>query len=98
MTQRTSFDQIKLVNETLLDTLTSTDVPRVLVGTKKDMVEQRQVLSPEAEHLAESWNVHYIECSSKTGERVAEVFHTCLKDAEKDDLLEQGLDGGCIVL
>ena len=29
--------------------------------------------------------IPYLECSSKTGENVAEVFHTLLKEIEKDD-------------
>lgn len=41
---------------------------------------------------------YIIECSSKRGENVAEVFHSLLKEIEKDDgLLAEGESGGCVI-
>ena len=52
-----------------------------------------------AQSLADSLGVPYIECSAKTGENVAEVFHILLKEIEKDDgLLAETGDGGCHIL
>jgi len=95
-----SFERIVELNDTLLNTLgDAPDVPRVLVGSMRDLQEQRQVTTQEAQVLANSWNVPYVECSSKTGENVAEVFHTLLKEIEKDEgLLAETGDAGCIVL
>ena len=40
-----------------------------------------------------------MECSSKTGDQVAEVFHKLLKQIEKDEgLLNEGGEGGCVIL
>ena len=53
----------------------------------------------EAENLAQAWGVPYVECSSKTGDNVAEVFHTLLKEIERDEgLLVESGDGGCTIL
>lgn len=97
---RQSFDMIDQVNDALLNTLgDAPDVPRVLVGSMKDLSDSRQVSYADALSLAESWGVPYIECSSKTAENVADVFHTLLKEIEKDDgLLTESGDGGCVIL
>jgi Ras homolog enriched in brain len=96
---RQSFEMIQQVNDVLLNSLGDLpDVPRVLVGTMKDKHDNRQVSVADAQKLADLWNVPYIECSNKTGENVAEVFHTLLKEIEKDDgLLAESGDGGCIL-
>ena len=97
---RQSFERIMEVNDSLLNALgDAPDVPRVLVGTMHDLHEQRQVSPQEAQALADSWGVPYLECSSKTGENVADVFHTLLKEIEKDEgLLAETDQGGCILL
>ena len=91
---------IQQVNDALLNTLgDAPDVPRVLVGSMKDLAHQRQVSMPDAQRLADSWGVPYLECSSKTGENVADVFHTILKEIEKDDgLLAESEENGCTIL
>ena len=98
---RKSFVQISQVNELLLNTLgDAPDVPRVLVGSMSDLAEtQRQVSYDDALKLADHWGVPYIECSSRTGENVAEVFHIIMKEIEKDDgLLAETGEGGCSIL
>mmetsp|Transcript_312 Transcript_312/g.880 ORF Transcript_312/g.880 Transcript_312/m.880 type:complete len:199 (-) Transcript_312:499-1095(-) len=96
-----SFVQISQLNELLINTLgDAPDLPRVLVGSMSDLSEQqRQVSYNEAQELATSWGVPYIECSSRTGENVADVFHTLIKEIEKDDgLLAEAGEGGCCIL
>ena len=97
---RRSFETIRTVNDNLLNTLgDAPDVPRVLVGSMEDLAEQRQVSRQAAQQLADSLGVPYIECSAKTGENVAEVFHTLLKEIGKDEgLLAEHGEGGCLIL
>ena len=97
---RQSFEMIQQVNDALLNALgDAPDVPRVLVGSMKDLAHQRQVSTQDAQRLADSWGVPYLECSSKTGENVADVFHTILKEIEKDDgLLAESEENGCTIL
>jgi Ras homolog enriched in brain len=103
LTSRQSFDQINQVNDALLNTLGDVpDVPRVLVGSMKDLEpSKRQVSHADGMALAEQLgNIPYLECSSMTGENVAEVFHTLLKEIEKDDglLFAESEEGGCCIL
>ena len=70
-------------------------------GGKTATATRREVDVKEARMLAQSWgNVPYLECSSKTGVGVADVFHTLLKEIEKDDgLLVETKDGmGCTLM
>jgi len=100
ITSRQSFEGLTHINESLLNTLgDATDVPRVIVGSMRDLAEQRQVSYQEGQTLADSWGVPYLECSSKTGLNVNEVFHTLLKEVEKEEglLHENQNRANCII-
>lgn len=43
------------------------DIPFIIVGTKKDLDEERVVDKEEGESLASSNGALYFECSAKTG-------------------------------
>jgi len=101
ITSRQSFERVKQINESLLNSLgDAIEIPRVLVGSMCDLNDQRQVSPKDAKALAASWGVPYIECSSKTSENVAEVFHTLLREVSKDDDLLNGDEdeNGCVIL
>mmetsp|Transcript_17933 Transcript_17933/g.27431 ORF Transcript_17933/g.27431 Transcript_17933/m.27431 type:complete len:191 (+) Transcript_17933:266-838(+) len=97
---RPSFEKIQSINDVLLNSLgDAPDVPRVLVGGMHELADRRKVGIAEAQSLADSWRIPYLECSSKTGENVAEVFHTLMKEIEKDGLLlSGGEENSCCLL
>ena len=48
--------------------------PMVLVGNKKDLEQARKVSSDEAQKLANSWGIEYIETSAKDNINCKEAF------------------------
>ncbi|KAL7430113.1 hypothetical protein ACHAXH_006222 [Discostella pseudostelligera] len=100
ITSRSSFENVIKINEALLNALgDAPDVPRVLVGSQKDLADEREVTTQQAQSLAASWGVPFLECSSKTGENISEVFHVLLREIEKDDgLLNENEEEKCVIL
>ena len=51
------------------------DIPLLMVGGKKDMEDKRVISNEEGSEIAKKYNFfEFIECSSKTGENVEEIF------------------------
>ena len=49
-------------------------VPRILVGNKADLVDERRIILPMAKHLSKKLNAPYFETSVRTGENVELIF------------------------
>jgi small GTP-binding protein len=57
-----------------------TQIPVIMVGGKLDLQYKRTVSSKEAYELAKKHNLYgYVECSSKSGQNVEEIFHEIAK-------------------
>ncbi|KAH9283615.1 Ras-related protein Rab-8B [Echinococcus granulosus] len=69
ITQYQSFRNIKqwLTN---IDDHANSDVERMLLGNKCDMVSQRQVTKEEAQEFAKNHNIEFLETSAKEGENL----------------------------
>ncbi|MFX1337543.1 MAG: Rab family GTPase [Promethearchaeota archaeon] len=49
-------------------------IPRILVGNKIDLKDERKIILPMANHLSEELNAPYFETSALTGNGVNEIF------------------------
>ena len=49
-------------------------IPRILIGNNAHLTEERKIILPMAEHLAEKLNTPYYETSTLTGENIKNVF------------------------
>ncbi|MBY8983177.1 MAG: GTP-binding protein [Candidatus Lokiarchaeota archaeon] len=49
-------------------------IPRILVGNKIDLTDERKIIVPMMQHLSEELNATYYETSAKTGENVKLIF------------------------
>jgi GTPase KRas protein len=86
ITDRTSFEEIKLYKEKisglrnvilagkLAHLFKHLPTPMILVGAKCDLQDQRQVYTTEGTELAGSWNIPFIEVSSKNTINIRETI------------------------
>jgi len=111
LTDRKTFDNVKVWFDELLSFLGRNDLPIVIVGNKTDLKEQRVVSYEEGvslvTELAEKGvsKISYIETSALTGENVDDSFslisyHYIQKSKEREEeLLRKSLEGeiSCIL-
>ena len=50
-------------------------IPRILIGNKIDLKEDRKIIKPMSEHLSEKLDAPCYETSALTGDNIKEVFH-----------------------
>ncbi|XP_009095778.1 ras-related protein Rab-39B-like [Serinus canaria] len=74
ITNRTSFESIRQWHQEVTDTIQPFRMVFLLVGHKSDLAEQRQVGQREAEKLAASLGVQYVETSAKDASNVVQAF------------------------
>ncbi|MFX0106503.1 MAG: Rab family GTPase, partial [Candidatus Hodarchaeota archaeon] len=49
-------------------------IPRILIGNKIDLKDERKIILPMAEHLSEKIDAPFFETSAITGENVSTIF------------------------
>ena len=69
------------------------DVCKVVVGTKCDLEDRREVTREEGEEFATKAGLSFFEVSSKTGENVDELFTCLAKEIIKKRLESLPIDG-----
>lgn len=63
-------------------------VPRVLIGNKIDLKDDRKIILPMAEHLSEKISAPFFETSALTGEKVKLIFQKIAELALRSKLEE----------
>lgn len=74
LTNRTSFESVRQWHQEVTDTVQPFRIVFLLVGHKSDLAGQRRVGRKEAEKLAASLGVQYVETSAKDASNVAQAF------------------------
>lgn len=78
VTRSSSFSNIKNWYNTAVKYGLS-GIPRILVGNKIDLKDQRKIIIPMMEHLGDELNAPYFETSALTGENVKIIFREIAK-------------------
>ncbi len=79
LTNSSSFKHIPQWIEDVRSNVKS-EIPLLLVGNKRDLIDQRKVSLEDINSLTRDFNLYYMETSAKTGEGVDDCFFvlTCL--------------------
>lgn len=83
ITEWESFAAMNDHHEQILRVKGTEKVPMILVGNKADLEQRREVSQQEAESLARSWGVTYIETSAKTCVNVDKAYTILLTEIIK---------------
>eukprot|EP00043_Microstomoeca_roanoka_P017089 m.177191 g.177191 ORF g.177191 m.177191 type:complete len:195 (-) comp16570_c4_seq6:1369-1953(-) len=92
LTEARTFEHMEDFREQIQRVHDTDKMPMVLVGNKSDMQEERQVSRQQAEQLARSWDVQYIETSAKLRSNIDEAFEALTRAVRTRK--GQGLGGG----
>mmetsp|Transcript_4387 Transcript_4387/g.6578 ORF Transcript_4387/g.6578 Transcript_4387/m.6578 type:complete len:195 (-) Transcript_4387:147-731(-) len=106
ITMRDTFVSVNRFYDHILQVKGIDEVPIILVGSKCDLSDDREVPSDEGKALAQKWNVPTFETSAKTRVNVDEVFTELVRIVARSKVgPDPGGDGGdgskrgcCVIL
>ena len=78
LVDRESFAGISEIRDSVLRVKVDERTPLILVGNKSDLQDNREVSQAEAESMANSWGVPYVETSAKTKLNVDKIYYDLL--------------------
>jgi len=85
LTSKQTLNELEPIMRQILEVkgLDHSEIPIVLVGTKSDLVEEREVLSRTSQQFAQRWNLRTLETSAKRNIGVADAFHELARQMMK---------------
>eukprot|EP01132_Coremiostelium_polycephalum_P004281 gene4281-5355_t len=98
VTSTVSLEVVKVLNDKILNSLGTEKIPRVLVGNKSDLENERVISRDEGLSLANKWDCSFVECSGKNNDNVEEVFRQILIEVDKSQQPETPQKEGCILM
>jgi len=81
--ERSTFESAQKFHDNVLVIAGKDEYPTVLVGSKYDLADQRQVSEDEGKALARKWNCPFLESSSKMKVNVEESFSELVRVVNK---------------
>ena len=84
ITSKTSFQNILSYRKKILEKKQRENFPVVIIGTKNDLEQQREVSFDEGKRLADSINAPFFQISSKMRINITESFDELVREIRKD--------------
>lgn len=78
LVDRESFAGVSEIRDSVLRVKVDERTPLILVGNKSDLQDNREVPQADAESMASSWGVPYVETSAKTKLNVDKIYYDLL--------------------
>lgn len=88
---RNSFDEIFRIHKQILRVKDRDEFPIIIVGNKCDLEESRRIPIDEAQQMARTLRVPYVECSAKRRLNVDICFHELVKAVRQYKMAQQPL-------
>lgn len=86
---RSSFEEVYKFHRQILRVKDRDEFPMLMVGNKVDLEQQRQVWVEQAQELARSLRIPYIECSAKLRMNVDNAFYELVRVVRKFQMSER---------
>ncbi len=80
---KSTFDEILRFHEEIVRVKNTDKIPIILVGSKCDLRDKRQVTVEQGEELAQKMHAVFIEADAKTNVNVDPLFYTAVREALK---------------
>jgi small GTP-binding protein len=88
LSSRSSFDDLNDWVSLIDGNTINKKIIKVLIGSKADLADQRQISEQEAKEFAEKHNFSlFLECSAKTGQNVDNIFSDLTRDIIQSSLV-----------
>jgi small GTP-binding protein len=80
VTKTETFEQISYWINEINNKVDKNKIGIILIGNKIDLNDKREILSEQAEKIAECFNIPYIETSALKGENINECFNLLIEE------------------
>ena len=88
LTERSSFNNLKNWLNSLNDA-TSQEIPLIIIGNKKDLIDEREISEEEIKEKAKELNIEYFETSAKENLYIDEAFEKIIDRVFNNNYLKK---------
>ena len=92
MTNLESFKNTRTWIQSIYKVLKASDIPKIMVGNKLDLVDERKVDTATAQSTADEYGINYFETSAQSGEGIQEMMDNIMKHVYEYKIVPEKLN------